>query len=79
MNAAVVELDTLADPVGTAAQDHDLLPVLVDRVLIRRIVGGIEVSAALCAAHMHTLPGFFHTQCQTTVPDILLRNLQQLA
>ncbi len=79
MNAAVVELDALADPVGTAAQDHDLRLVFADRVPIRRIVRRIEVSAALCAAHMHTLPGFFHTQCQTTVPDILLRNLQQLA
>ena len=78
MNTAVIELDALADPVGAAAQNHDLLPVLVDRVLIRRIVGGIEVSAALRAAHMHPFPGLFHTQCQTAVSDLRLRNLQQL-
>src|SRR3989442_823030 len=47
VNAAVVELDALADPVGTRAQDDDLLPagrrrlvlLLVGRVEVRRVGG----------------------------------------
>jgi len=42
MYAAVVEFDALTDPVGSAAQDHDLLPV-ADRHLVRAVVRGIII------------------------------------
>jgi len=52
MAAAVVELDALPDPVGSAAKDHDLAPrgrfclalALIRRVQVRR--GGLELGAA---------------------------------
>ena len=40
MYAAVVELNTLSDTVGTAAKNHDLRPVCIHRALVlRQIVG----------------------------------------
>ncbi len=47
VDAAVVKLNSLADPVGAAAEDHDLWLVRVDRVLIRRVIGGVVVGAVL--------------------------------
>ena len=38
MHAAVVELNALADPVGAAAEDHDLFP-LGDDCLIFLFIG----------------------------------------
>ena len=78
MNTAVVKLDALTDSIRTATQDHDLLPVGY-RILILRIIGGIIVSAVLCSADMNAFPCFFHTKSNPFFPDILLRNLQQLA
>ena len=43
VDAAVIELDPLPDPVGTAAKDHDLLPArLLDRLVVLA-VGGVIV------------------------------------
>ena len=79
MYTAVIELDALPDPVGTAAQYHNLLLFLIHRVLIRRVVGGIIVGAVLRTADMHALPCLLHAECKTAVSDIRLGNLQKLA
>ena len=42
MHTAVIELDSLADPVRAAAQNHDLFPV-ADLGLVFHLVGGIAV------------------------------------
>ena len=78
MDAAVVKLNSLSDPVGAAAQDHDLGLVRADRILIRGIVGGIVVGAVFGAADMDALPGFFYTQLYTAEADAFLGNLQKL-
>ena len=56
MDAAVVELDALADAVGAAAQDHDLSPV-ADRHLVRGIVGGEIIGGIFDPAHRYRFPG----------------------
>ncbi len=78
MYAAVVKLDALPDPVGTAAQYHNLLFFLIHRVLIRRVVGGIIVGAVLRSADMHALPCLLHAKRKAAVSDIRLGNLQKL-
>ena len=42
MAAAIIEFDSLADPVGTAAENDDFLPI-AGRSLVFFFVGGIEV------------------------------------
>ena len=79
MNTAVIEFDPLADAVGAAAQDHDLGTVCVDLVVVRRVVSGVVVSAVLCAAHVHGIPGFGHAQGCSFRPDLVLRHIQDLA
>ena len=49
MYAAVVKLDTLADTVGTAAQDHDLFGILIYGILILSVICGEIISAVLGA------------------------------
>ena len=78
VDAAVVELNALSDTVRAAAQDHDLLAVGVDRALIRRVVGGIIVSAVLRSAHMDALPGLRHADGLSGIPDLILRYFQKL-
>ena len=56
VHAAVVELDALADPVGAAAEDHDL-PAVADGHAVRRVVGGVVVGGVLHPADRHGLPG----------------------
>ena len=79
MNTTVVKLNTLTDPVRAAAEDHDLRLVIGYRILIRRIVRGVIISAVLGAADMHALPGFFHAEGDSSVPHLIFRNLQKLA
>jgi hypothetical protein len=43
MDAAVVELDALADAVGAAAEDHDLLGRVALHLVVAAVVGGIVV------------------------------------
>ena len=43
MNATVVELDSLADAVGTAAEDHNLLFAGIFRSLVLHSPGGVVV------------------------------------
>ena len=79
MYAAVVKFDTLSDSVWTAAEDHNLRFVCGYRVFVRCVVGGVIVSAVLCAAYVDTFPGFLHTERDTVIADIFFRNLQNLA
>ena len=79
MYTAVIEFYALADPVGTAAENHDLGPGCADRVLIRRVVGGVVVSAVLSTAYVNAFPRFLHTDGDTAAANGFLRNLEQLA
>ena len=78
MDAAVIKLNSLPDPVGAAAQDHNLGPVRIDSAVIRRIVGRIIVSIVLCSAYMNTLPRLCYAYGNTALTDIRLGNLQYL-
>ena len=78
MDAAVVELNTLADAVGAAPQDHDLL-FIGYRVVVRRVIGGIEIRTVLGAAHMDAVPGFHHADLFSCVTDIVFGYVQDLA
>ena len=79
MNAAVVELNALADAVGAAAPAHDLGLACIYRVFVRGIVGGVVVSAVFGAAYVDSLPGLLHANGDTAVSDVLLWDLQNLA
>ena len=59
MNAAVIKLDTLADAVGAAAQNHDLASC-ADLDLIRGIIGGEIIGGIFYPADRHRLPGLGH-------------------
>ncbi len=73
MDAAVVELNTLADPVGAAAEDHDLRLFGTHRVLVRRIVGRIVISGILGAGYVYAFPGLLYAERQTAVADVCFR------
>ena len=79
MDAAVVKLDTLADPVGAAAQDHDLGTVSGNGIVIRRVVCGIVVSAVLCAADMDCIPCLDDAELFALMADLALRDVKDLA
>ena len=79
MDATVVKLDSLADPVGASAQNHDLRLIFLNRIFIRGIIGGIEVGAVLSTADMDALPGLFHPQRDTAGSDVILRDFKELA
>src|SRR4030042_780842 len=55
VHAAIIEFDPLADPVGSAAEDHYLFPV-AGRNGIRRVVGGEVVGGVFHAAYRPRLP-----------------------
>ena len=78
MDAAVVKLDALADAVGAAAQDHNL-PFIGNRVVVRCVIRGIEVSAVLGTAYMDAVPGFHYADSFSCVADIVLGYFQNLA
>ena len=79
VNTAVVKLDALADAVGAAAQDHHLGFIAADGIFVLSVVGGIIVGAVRSAADVDALPVFLYTQSYAAVPDVILRDLQQLA
>ena len=75
MYAAIVKLNTLSDSVRAAAQNHNLRFIIMHRVLIRRIIGGVEIGTVFGAADMNPFPGFLHAKCKPSASDIILRNL----
>ena len=77
MDAAVIELDALADAVRAAAQDHDLLAVTY-RAGIGRIVSGVVIRAVLRGADVHTFPGLGDPQRDTVVTNSGLFKAQKL-
>ena len=79
MYAAVVKLDTLADTVGAAAEDHDLRAVVLNRVIVRCIVGGIVVGAVVGTADVYAVPGLGDAQRFALIADIVLRDAEDLA
>ncbi len=79
MYTAVIELNSLTDSVGAAAEDHDLRAVSVNRVLISGIVSRVVVSIILCPAHVYAFPGFLCAQLNPAVSDVLLRDVKDLA
>ena len=79
VDAAVVELNTLADAVRAAAEDHDLRLVRADLVVVRRVVGGVVVGAVLGAADMDRVPGLLDAQGKAACADLVLGDVQDLA
>ena len=79
MYTAVVKFDTLADPVRTAAEDHDFRLIFINRIIIRGVICRIVISAVFRTAHVNTVPGFLDTELDPSVPDVFFRNLQDLA
>ena len=69
MYAAVVELDSLSDPVRAAAQDHDLLVLGRRRLILSDVVGRIVISSILCAGYMNAFPCFLDAELITCLTD----------
>ncbi len=80
MHAAVVELDALADPVGAAADDHDLLAIAgVSLALF--LVGGVHVGGAggkLGGAGVNPLVHRTNAQLMAQLTQAGLGDAQQL-
>ena len=80
MDAAIVELDTLADTVRTAAQHHHLLPVI--RIgLTRAVVGGVEVSGRgleFRGARINALIGGVQLHHPAVRTHFVLRHVEKL-
>ncbi len=58
MDTAVVELDSLTDAVGAAAEDHHFVGVGGHRHRVRGVVAGIVVGGVFHPAHRHRVPPF---------------------
>ncbi len=78
MDAAVIELDTLADAVGAAAQDHDLGLVCADGVLVLPDISRIVVGAVLGPAHMDTFPALGAAKGLAGMADLILGDAEDL-
>ena len=79
MYTAIIKLNSLSDAVRSAAEDHDLRLVIIYRILIFGIVGGVVICAVLGTAYMNALPCLFHAETDSLVPDVFFRNFQNLA
>ena len=79
MDTAIVELNTLADTVGAAAQNHDLLLVVSCGALILNMIAGVVVSGILGTADVYAFPAFHNAVGGALAADILFRNIQNLA
>ena len=80
MNAAVVELDALADAVGPTADDNDLFPV-TDVGLALLLVAGVHVGSGgleFGGTGIHTLVDRAHAQIVPQLAEALLRHAQQI-
>ncbi len=76
VTAAIIELDALADPVRTAAEDHDLVPAVWIR-LAGRLVRAVEIRRVrfeLGRARVHTFVNRLQTLRRAALPDRLLLN-----
>ena len=79
VDAAVVELDALADAVRAAAEDEDLLPVVADRDLARlAVVAGVVVGGVLDAGDGDLVPGLDDAQRLAPRADGVLLDAEQL-
>ncbi len=78
MDTAVIEFDTLTDPVRASAKDHDLRFAGADRILIPGVVGRIIIRAVRRSAYMYALPGLFHTQFNPAGADGIFGNVKDL-
>ena len=80
VDAAVVELDPLPDPVGAAAEDHDLPPggrLRLALLLVRRV----EIGGACCKlgrAGVDALEHRPHAERDPTVPDGVAGRAEQV-
>ena len=79
MDAAIIEFDALADPVGAAAKNHDFRPVCIDWVLVSAVVSRIVVCIILRAADMHALPDLLDAQFYPAAADGILGYRKNLA
>ena len=79
MTAAVVELDTLADTVRTAAKNHNLLRIIgYSDFALLAVVGRIVVSLILDARNGDLMPRLDTAELYALSADILLGNTQKL-
>lgn len=78
MNTAVIEFDSLPDPVRPAAQNHNFVFIGACRTFILHMIAGKIVCRILRGADMNSLPGLYNAKAFTLGPDFLLRNRQQL-
>ncbi len=72
MYTAVVKFDPLADPVGTAAQDNNLLFIANPAFVQAGLVGGVEVGPGgkkFAGAGVHQLVGGVDLQLLAPPPD----------
>ena len=80
VHAAIVELDALADAVGAAAEDHDLLAVAAPG-LLGPFVGGVVVGREgleLGSAGIHGAEAGQHSRPRAQRPHVFLRAVRQL-
>ena len=77
MDAAVVELDALPDPVRSAAQHHHL-STLRDRDLIASRIGRVVVARVVYPRNLHGLVSVPHAQSQSLRADRVLVHAEQL-
>ena len=77
MNTAVVEFDALANAVGAATQNHDLV-VGSSGALVLSIVGAVVVSAVGGAVNMHAFPSLGDAQAQAVIAHVIFVLVGQL-
>ena len=74
--AAVVELDSLSDSVGAAAQNHDFLFVVARHALVGRVVCRIVVVGVLDSANGNGKPSFGNAKFLAAGANVLFRDLK---
>ncbi len=77
MHTAIVEFDSLADAVGSAAQHHDLRAG-ADRGLVGCVVCGVVIGRIHDTADRHRLPALDHAQGDALLAYRLFAGLEQL-
>jgi len=77
MHAAIVELDPLANTIGSTAQYHHLATITRGH-FVWGVVGRIEVGCVVHATNSHRLPALHDTQCLASLANGTLGNTQDL-
>ena len=73
MDATIIKLDALPDPVRPPAQDHNFFPG-ADLHLVLCVVGRVIVGRILHTAHGHRFITLDDPQGKATLPDLFFRD-----